>query len=321
MAHPDEHEFGLSSLAGMPPTDVRPAFVVPMKAVLTAERPAGPDWVFERKLDGIRCLAVKDGGRARLYSRNELSLNDRYAPLAAALDADPADGFVIDGEAVAFVGGRDRFGGREGGELFYYVFDVLYASGCDVRPLPLEERRAVLSGMLRWRDPLRMTEQMTGDGAALLGDACRDGWEGLIAKRLGTPYVSTRSREWLKLKCTRAQELVIGGFTAPRGSRTDLGALLVGHFDGRRFRYAGKVGTGFTRGTLRELSERLAPLVRESSPFEPEQGIPRAATWVEPELVAQIAFMEWTSDGRLRHPAFLGLRFDKPAREVVREEP
>jgi bifunctional non-homologous end joining protein LigD len=311
----------MSTPPAMPPTDVRPAFVAPMKAVLTAERPVGPAWVFERKLDGIRCLAVKDGGRTRLYSRNELSLNDRYAPLAAALDADPADSFVIDGEAVAFVDGRDRFGGGEGRELFYYVFDVLYANSCDVRSLPLEERRAVLNRMLRWRDPLRMTQQMTGDGAALLADACRDGWEGLIAKRVGTPYVSTRSRDWLKLKCTRAQELVIGGFTAPRGSRTDLGALLVGHFEGRRFRYAGKVGTGFTRATLRDLSERLAPLVRESSPFEPEQAVPRSATWVEPELVAQVAFMEWTSDGRLRHPSFLALRFDKPAREVVREEP
>ena len=198
---------------------------------------------------------------------------------------------------------------------------MLHANGCDVRSLPLEERRAVLGGMLRWRDPLRMTEQVTGQGAALLADACRDGWEGLIAKRVGTPYVSTRSRDWLKLKCTHSQELVIGGFTAPRGSRTELGALLVGHFEGRRFRYAGKVGTGFTRATLRDLSERLTPLVRESPPFEPEKGIPRAATWVEPQLVAQIAFMQWTSDGRLRHPSFLGLRFDKPAREVVREAP
>jgi DNA ligase D-like protein (predicted ligase) len=299
---------------------VRPKFVTPMKAVLTAERPAGAEWVFERKLDGIRCLAVKAGGRTKLYSRNELSLNERYPSLAAALDADPADGFVLDGEAVAFVRGRDRFGGAEGAELFYYVFDVLVAGGRDVRRLPLEERRDVLSSVLGWRDPVRMTEQLTGDGAALLADACRDGWEGLIAKRLGTPYVSTRSRDWLKLKCTRGQELVIGGFTAPRGARTDLGALLVGHFDGDRLRYAGKVGTGFTRATLRELSERLAPLVRETSPFEPEKGIPRAATWVEPELVAQVAFMEWTPDGRLRHPSFLGLRFDKAAREVKREE-
>jgi bifunctional non-homologous end joining protein LigD len=291
-----------------------------MKAVLTQERPAGPDWVFERKLDGIRCLAVKDGGRTRLYSRNELSLEDRYMRVAAALDADPADGFVVDGEAVAFVGGRDRFGGGEGSELFYYVFDVLFAGGRDVRSRPLEERRPLLEALLDWNGPLRITEQMTGDGAALLAEACGDGWEGLIAKRLGTGYVSTRSRDWLKLKCTRAQELVIGGFTAPRGSRTDLGALLVGHFEGDRLRYAGKVGTGFMHETLRELSERLAPLVRETSPFEPEKGIPRAATWVEPELVAQIAFMEWTGDGRLRHPSFLGLRFDKSAREVVREE-
>src|SRR4051794_37066386 len=292
-----------------------------MKAVLTAERPAGPEWVFERKLDGIRCLAVKDGGRTRLFSRNELSLNERYPTVAAALDGDPGDGFVLDGEAVSFVGGRDRFGGGGGGEGFYYVFDVLFAGGRDVRSLPLEERRAVLEDVVRWSDPLRTTEQMTGDGAALLADACRDGWEGLIAKRRGTTYVSTRSRDWLKLKCTRAQELVIGGFTAPRGSRTDLGALLVGHFEGDRLRYAGKVGTGFTHATLGELSERLAPLVREMSPFEPEKGLPRAATWVEPELVAQIAFMEWTPDGRLRHPSFLGVRFDKPAREVVREEP
>jgi DNA ligase D-like protein (predicted ligase) len=300
---------------------VRPAFVVPMKAVLTAERPAGAEWVFERKLDGIRCLAVKDGGRTRLYSRNELSLNDRYPQVAGALDADPADGFVIDGEAVAFVRGRDRFGAGDGAELFYYVFDVLLADGRDVRSDPLEQRRAVLERLLRWRDPLRMTEQSAGDGAALLADACREGWEGLIAKRVGTSYVSARSRDWLKLKCTRGQELVIGGFTAPRGSRTDLGALLVGHFEGDRLRYAGKVGTGFTRATLRELSEQLAPLVRDTSPFEPEKAVPRAATWVEPELVAEIAFMEWTPDGRLRHPAFRGLRFDKPAREVTREAP
>jgi len=298
----------------------RPEYATPMKAVLTADRPAGAEWVFERKLDGIRCLAVKDGGRTRLYSRNELSLNDRYAPLAAALDADPADGFVIDGEAVSFVDGRDRFG-AEGGERFYYVFDVLFAGGRDVRDLPLEERRTVLEGLLAWSDPLRTTEQVSGDGADLLAEACRDGWEGLIAKRVGTAYRSTRSRDWLKLKCTRAQELVIGGFTAPQGSRTDLGALLVGHFEGDQLRYAGKVGTGFTHATLRELAGKLAPLVRETSPFEFEKGIPRAATWVEPELVAQIAFMEWTGDGRLRHPSFLGLREDKPAREVIREEP
>src|SRR4051794_35185461 len=150
-----------------------------MKAVLTDARPAGSDWVFERKLDGIRCLAVKADGETRLYSRNELSLNERYPSLVAVLDADPGDGFVIDGEAVAFVDGRDRLGGV-GGELLYYVFDVLFADGRDVRSLALEQRRALLTGVVQWRDPLRMTEQMTGDGAALLADACRAGWEGII---------------------------------------------------------------------------------------------------------------------------------------------
>jgi DNA ligase D-like protein (predicted ligase) len=296
-------------------------FVTPMKAVLTDDRPAGDGWVFERKLDGFRCLAVKDRGRVKLYSRNKLSLNDRYPAIADALDADAAKRFIIDGEAVTFVHGRERFGGGEGATVYYYVFDVLFADGRDLRSLPLTERRPVLEALLQWKDPLRVTDQVTGDGKALLADACRDGWEGLIAKRVDAPYVSSRSRSWLKLKCKKGQELVIGGFTAPQGSRTDLGALLVGHYDGDRLRYAGKVGTGFTRATLHDLSQRLAPLVRKTSPFEPEKAIPRDATWVTPKLVAQIAFMEWTGDGRLRHPSFLGLRFDKSAREVVRESP
>src|SRR3954451_20733401 len=163
-----------------------------MKAVLTALRPAGAEWVFERKLDGIRCLAVKEGGRTRLYSRDELSLNDRYPTIAAPLDADPADGFVPHGEAVAFVGGRDRFGGGQGAQLFYYVFDVLFADGRDVRSRPLEEHRDVLDGVLRWNYPLRTTEQVTGDGAALRASACRNGWEGLISKRHVSRYVSAR---------------------------------------------------------------------------------------------------------------------------------
>lgn len=297
-------------------------FVPPMKAVLSGERPAGDGWVFERKLDGIRCLAVKSGGSARLFSRNELPLNGRFPAIAAALDADPADDLVLDGEAVAFVGEQDSFAGLARGQatVFFYAFDVLFCGGADLRALPLSERRPRLERALGWTGPLRVTEQMTGDGAALLAQACADGWEGLIAKRTGSPYSSKRSRDWLKLKCTRQQELVIGGYTAPRGSRTDLGALLVGHYEGDRLRYAGKVGTGFTRDTLRDLAARLVPLVRDSPPFD-DAGLPRAATWVEPLLVAQIAFTEWTSDGRLRHPSFLGLRDDKAATEVIREEP
>jgi DNA ligase D-like protein (predicted ligase) len=289
-----------------------------MKAVLSAERPAGDGWVFERKLDGIRCLAYKDGG-VRLLSRTDNPLG--FPGLAAALAEDPADRFVVDGEVVAFDGERDSFAalarrGHEAVTLYFYVFDVLFAGGEDVRERPLRERRAILEDLLRWRDPVRLSEHVAGDLAA----ACAAGWEGLIAKRLDAPYASRRSRDWLKLKCTYEQELVIGGYTAPRGSRTDLGALLVGHYEDGALRYAGKVGTGFDRATLRDLAARLAPLVREDPPFD-DDGVPRQATWVEPELVAQIGFSEWTADGRLRHPRFLGLREDKAARDVVRERP
>ena len=300
-----------------------PSSVRPMKAVLTEQRPSGEGWVFERKLDGIRCVAIKQGGRTRLLSRNDLPLNDRFPEVAAALDRAQADDLVLDGEVVAFDGERDSFArlarrGQEPAVVFFYAFDLLHVGGDDTTALALHERRARLERALRWRDPLRLTEQLTGDGEALLAEACANGWEGLIAKRIDSAYVSTRSKDWLKLKCTREQELVIGGWTAPRGSRTDLGALLVGHFEGDRLRYAGKVGTGFDRPTLRDLAERLAPLQRDEPPFD-DEGVPRRATWVEPRLVAQIGFSEWTRDGRLRHPRFIGLREDKDAREVVRE--
>ena len=166
--------------------------------------------------------------------------------------------------------------------------------------------------------PLRLTPSRTRDGERLYAEACRKGWEGLIAKRAEAPYTHGRSRDWLKFKCTAEQELVIGGYTAPRGSRSDLGALLLGYFEDGRLRYAGKVGTGFTRATLADLSARLAPLRRDSSPFADLVREPHT-TWVEPRLVAQVGFSEWTRDGRLRHPRFLGLRDDKAAEEVVRE--
>jgi bifunctional non-homologous end joining protein LigD len=167
-------------------------------------------------------------------------------------------------------------------------------------------------------DRLRVSPHRNADGESYLREACARGWEGLIAKRADSPYTSARSRDWLKLKCSAEQELVVGGYTAPKGSRVELGALLVGHFEGGRLRYAGKVGTGFDRATLRDLARRLEPLRRDDSPFADEVKAP-ATTWVEPELVVQVGFSEWTRDGRLRHPRFLGGREDKDAREVVRE--
>jgi bifunctional non-homologous end joining protein LigD len=291
-----------------------------MKAVLTDERFSDPGWIFERKLDGIRCIAIRDGGPVRLLSRNDLSLNERYSGVVAALEADPCTRFAVDGEVVAFEDGQTSFArlGKPGAPIFYYVFDILWLDGDDVRGRPLRERKALLRRALAFEDPIRWTAHRNRDGEAFYAEACRNGWEGLIAKRADAPYTHGRSRDWLKFKCSAEQELVIGGFTAPKGSRTDLGALLLGYYADGELRYAGKVGTGFTQATLRDLAARLAPLRRDTSPFAGEVR-ERSATWVEPRLVAQVGFSEWTRDGRLRHPRFLGLREDKAARDVVRE--
>jgi bifunctional non-homologous end joining protein LigD len=300
-----------------------PERVEPMKAVLTDERFSDPAWIFERKLDGIRCVAIKAERRVRLLSRNHLSLNARFPEVVEALERDPATHFVVDGEVVAFDGAQTSFArlqqrGERPVPVFFYVFDLLHLAGEDTTSLPLRERKALLRKALAFHGPVRLTPHRNRDGEVLFREACRKGWEGLIAKRADAPYVHGRSRDWLKLKCSAEQELVIGGYTAPKGSRTDLGALLLGYYDGGRLRYAGKVGTGFTRATLRDLAGRLAPLERAESPFA--DGVrERGATWVEPRLVAQIGFSEWTRDGRLRHPRFLGLREDKAAEEVVRE--
>jgi bifunctional non-homologous end joining protein LigD len=300
-----------------------PDRVEPMKAVLTQERFSDPNWIFERKLDGIRCVAIKEDRRVRLLSRNHLSLNARFPEIVDALERDPATRFVLDGEVVAFAGAQTSFAalqqrGERPVQVFFYVFDALYVDGEDVTALPLRRRKALLRRALAFGDPIRLTPHRNGDGVALFEEACRKGWEGVIAKRADSPYAHGRSRDWLKFKCSAEQELVIGGYTAPKGSRTDLGALLVGYYEGGRLRYAGKVGTGFTRATLRDLAARLEPLRRDRSPFADEVR-ERTATWVQPRLVAQIGFSEWTRHGRLRHPRFLGLRDDKSAEEVVRE--
>ena len=294
-----------------------------MKAVLTDERFSDPDWIFERKLDGIRCLAFKRDGEVRLRSRNDLSLNGRFPEIAAALEDDAAADVVLDGEVVAFDGAQTSFArlqqrGERPARVFYYVFDILRLDGEDVTDEPLRARKALLRRAVGFADPIRLTAHRNRDGEAFFAEACRKGWEGLIAKRVDAPYTHGRSRDWLKFKCSAEQELVIGGYTAPRGSRTDLGALLLGHYDDGALRYAGKVGTGFTQATLRDLAGELAPLRRDTSPFADEVR-ERNVTWVEPQLVAQVGFSEWTRDGRLRHPRFLGLRDDKDAREVVRE--
>jgi DNA ligase D-like protein (predicted ligase) len=310
--------------------------IEPMKAVLSNEPFSDPNWIFERKLDGVRCLAVREDGAVQLVSRTGRNMNGSYPELVEALERERAGDFVADGEVVAFDGpvtsfarlqGRMQLSDpqaarRTGIPVFLYVFDLLRHEGEDLRPLPLRERKARLRRALSFHGPVRFTPHRNEHGEELFRDACRRGLEGVIAKRADSPYRSGgRSRDWLKLKCHHEQELVIGGFTAPKGSRTEFGALLVGYFEDRELRYAGKVGTGFNHRTLADLGGRMRELEQDEPPFVDVHPIPRGTRWVRPELVAQIAFSEWTRDGRLRHPRYLGLRNDKPARDVVRERP
>jgi len=298
-----------------------------MKAVLSDEPFSDPAWIFERKLDGVRCIAHRDPSGVRLLSRTDRNMNNNYAELAEALEADPCPDFVVDGEVVALDSrGVSSFGrlqrrGKERVAIYLYVFDLLRVDGADLRGLPLRERKRRLRAALRFVDPIRFTPHRNEHGERLFDEACRKGLEGVIAKRADSRYRAARSRDWLKLKCHAEQELVIGGFTAPQGSRTDFGALLVGYFEAGSLRYAGKVGTGFGRSTLAELGVTLRKLESAENPFADAHPVPRGTHWIKPEMVAQIGFAEWTRDGRLRHPRYLGLRDDKPAREVVREEP
>jgi bifunctional non-homologous end joining protein LigD len=301
--------------------------IEPMKAVLSDQPFSDPGWIFERKLDGIRCIAIRDGSGLSLMSRTGRRMNDQFPEIAAALERGQPGDFVADGEVVAMRDGVSSFEllqqrHRRRVPVYYYVFDLPRLGGEDLRPLPLRERKARLRGALEFKGPIRFNPHRRGEhGEELFREACRKGLEGVIAKRADSPYTGRRSRDWLKLKCHAEQELVIGGFTAPKGSRTDLGALLVGYNEDGALRYAGKVGTGFDQATLKELGAQLRELERRESPFAPFKPIPPSTRWVRPELVAQIGFAEWTRGGRLRQPRFLGLRDDKPASEVVREVP
>jgi DNA ligase D-like protein (predicted ligase) len=297
-----------------------------MKAVLSDERFSDPGWIFERKLDGIRCLAIRDGGAVTLLSRTKHSLDERYPEIAEALARDRCERFALDGEVVAFDKGVTSFSrlqqrGQARVAVFLYVFDAVHLDGEDISDLPLRERKARLRNALAFKGPVRFSRHRNESGEEMYSEACRKGLEGIMAKRADSPYRHGRSRDWLKLKCSHEQELVIGGFTAPQGSRSDFGALLVGYNEDGSLSYAGKVGTGFDRRTLATLGAMLRDLETDSPPFADVHPVPRGTHWVRPELVAQIGFTEWTRDGRLRHPRYLGLRDDKPAEEVVRERP
>lgn len=335
---------GRVSLRRVDPATVRPFpdRILPMLAHAGAYPENAEEYAFELKWDGVRALAYLDHGRLTLRSRNLNNITSQYPELAPLADALRGRQVVLDGEIVApDESGRPSFARLQGrlgvvqrglarrraGDVpvVYVVFDVLYLDGQDVTSLPYEERRALLESLNLQGPTWRVSPARVGDGRALLE---MQGWEGIVAKRLGSAYEpGARSRAWIKVKQQRRQELVIGGWTAGRGARAGrIGALLVGYYEPTedeptpaRFVYAGSVGTGFTTRTLEGLQRLLEPDVRPTSPFDTPVD-KKDVTFVEPRYVAELEFTEWTSDGKLRHPSFKGLREDKDPRTVVREE-
>ncbi len=310
-----------------------PDWRAPTLATLTEKRFSDPKWIFERKFDGMRCLAFRDGDRVRLLSRNRQPLNGTYPELVDALTAQHTTRFVVDGEVVAFEGRRTSFGRLQGRlgitnpdvaraspvRVFYYIFDLLHLDGKSTIDVPLLWRKRLLRNASDFNDPLRYTTHRVEDGIRAFRAACERGDEGVIAKLADSRYDGRRSPNWLKYKCVRDQEFVVGGYTSPKGSRIELGALLIGYHEGRDLVYAGKVGTGFDEATLHSLHERLSPLEQDAPPFTRGLVHEKGAHWVRPQLVVQIGFTEWTRDGKLRHPRYQGLRTDKDPDDVVRE--
>jgi bifunctional non-homologous end joining protein LigD len=312
---------------------VQPRWAAPMLATLMDGCFDAGDWLFERKLDGERCVAFREGGTVRLMSRNQQELTHTYPELVRALEEQDVEPFLADGEIVAFSGGRTSFkrlqermriqdpeeARRSEVTVCYYLFDLLHLRGVDLTGLPLRRRKSLLRESLCFRDPLRYLPHRNAAGREYHALACDRGWDGVLAKRADAPYRAGRSGDWLKCKCVPGQELVIGGYTRPGKERAGFGSLLLGYYDRDQLRYAGKVGTGFDATALQSLAAKLRLLERATTPFGGAGAPRRGARWVAPDLVAEIGFSGWTPQGRVRNPRFLGLRRDKDPEDVVRE--
>ena len=313
-----------------------PDWLDPMLATLAKDVFSDPAWIYEVKLDGQRSLLFRRGSSIRLMTRNRKDYTTHYPELVEAIERAAAADLIADGEIVAFDGPRTSFSqlqNRMGNPrptpqqiravpVHFVLFDLLWIDGYDLTGLPVVARKEVLRRALVLRAPLGYSDHIETEGDPAYRAACEQGLEGVIAKRANAPYVGGRSRDWLKFKCVNEQEFVVMGWTEPQGSRSGIGALLVGYQDGPELRFAGKVGTGFGHAELARLAGLLAPLERADPPVSPTSGLPRKGVhWVRPELVAQVGFSEWTGDGKLRHPRYLGLRDDKDPQQVVRERP
>ena len=310
----------------------QPDWVQPSLAKLTKNYFSDPDWIYERKLDGLRCLVFKQGSDVRLLSRNQKLQNQYYPELVQALKKQKRD-FIADGEVVTFEDDvssfsllQNRMKEKEPSEelvqeipVFLYLFDCMFLEDYDLSSLSNRQRKALLKKGLEFSDPVKYLPHVNEDGEAFHKEACKKGWEGIIAKNAEKPYAHSRTSNWLKFKCVNRQEFVIGGFTAPEGSRIGFGAILIGFYEGENLRYAGKVGTGFSDEELDDLHNKFDQLERKTCPFEGEVDEDNAH-WISPKLIAEIGFTEWTDDNKLRHPRYQGLRPDKDPSEVVKEE-
>jgi bifunctional non-homologous end joining protein LigD len=295
-----------------------PFRVAPMLATLVEEPFTREGWVFEEKYDGYRILAYKEGKTVTLLSRNAKDRTESFADVAKAVSTLPDTTLLLDGEAVAFDKSLiSRFQLLQQGRVpvVYAVFDCLYRSGRDLRELPLSQRREEMEEAIGETLRLIPSRRLGSDGRKAYREAKRRGFEGVVGKDASSPYVEGRTLRWLKVKAKQEEELVIGGYTAPGGTRSHFGSILVGGYRRGKLLYAGRVGTGFNEKTLTDLKRRFRKIERADSPFA---DLPKEkdATWLEPRLVAQIAFQEWTEEGRLRQPVYLGLRDDKAASEV-----
>ncbi len=313
----------------------QPVWMPPMLASAGDGLPRGDGWIYEPKLDGVRCLVFVADGVVRLYSRNRKPLDAAYPELVDALTTCVRGDAVLDGEVVALdpatglssfsllqqrMGIRNAAMARRSGvPVALYLFDCLFYEGVDLTSLGLGDRKAVLRDIVWYGEEVRFTPYRTSGSAEMYREACRRGAEGIIAKRATGPYIGARSTDWVKVKCVDEQEFVIGGYTTPRGGRPGFGALLVGYYEGGVLRYAGKVGTGFDRATLLLLHEALEQLGRRTTPFGGVVPSGAEVHWVMPALVAQVGFSEWTAGGLLRHPRYVGMRHDRDPHDVTRE--
>jgi len=313
-----------------------PTFEQVMLATLTKDYFSDKEWIFERKLDGVRCLLFKNKTKAFLKSRNDNSLSDTYPELVEATKKLKVDQIILDGEIITFKGNvssfeklQPRIGVKNPSKelikkvkIYLYVFDILYLDGYDLTKLPLITRKNLLKQAIAFKGPLRYVIYKNEKGLGFFKQACKKGWEGIIAKERNSSYVHRRSPHWLKFKCIVEQELVVGGYTEPQGSRIGFGSLLLGYYDKNKLIYVGKVGTGFSDEFLKKFSAKLKKIETKKNPFSNAKDVQeKQVHFVRPKLVVEIGFEEWTKDNKLRQPRLLGIRTDKDPKKVVKETP